>query len=106
MFCTSCGIAMAAGDSFCSRCGKSASGQGPTPPPHAPPPKLSLDIANKKIAGVCSGLSRHFNIDVTILRVLFLAGLVLHGFGLVLYIILWIAMPRDHYPGFPTPATR
>jgi phage shock protein PspC (stress-responsive transcriptional regulator) len=52
-------------------------------------------MGNKKIAGVCSGIARYFHIDVTLVRVLFIAGLLLHGITLLAYVILWVAMPRD-----------
>lgn len=46
------------------------------------------------IAGVCSGLSEKFKIDVTIFRVLFAAGFIFYGVGLGLYIVLWIVLPE------------
>jgi phage shock protein C len=55
----------------------------------------------KKIAGVCAGIARHNEWDVTLVRVAFLAGIILHGFGLLAYIIAWIAMPREEYMMYP-----
>jgi phage shock protein C len=49
----------------------------------------------RKIAGVCSGLGRHFGIDPTIIRLLFLVLLLAGGGGLLLYIILWLVMPLE-----------
>jgi phage shock protein C len=50
--------------------------------------------AGKKIAGVCTGLADYFNLDVTLVRVVFivlaLAGV---GAGLIAYVVLWIAAP-------------
>jgi phage shock protein PspC (stress-responsive transcriptional regulator) len=47
------------------------------------------------IAGVCAGLGRYFDMDPTIVRIVF-ALLTLFGFGgLILYIVLWLLMPRD-----------
>lgn len=48
-----------------------------------------------KIAGICSGLGEYLNIDPTIIRVIFIASVFLNGFGILLYIILWIASPGD-----------
>ena len=53
--------------------------------------KFYRDPDDKKIAGVCSGLAAYFAIDVTLIRLLFLAVLIFSGFSLPLYIILWIA---------------
>lgn len=94
MFCTNCGKEMTDADRFCSQCGKAPGGAAPPPASGGVRP-LARDIANKKVAGVCAGLARHLGWDVTILRVIFLALVVLHGFGLVAYIIAWICMPRD-----------
>ena len=50
---------------------------------------------NKIIAGVCGGMGDFFNIDPLIIRILFLAlALVGLGTGIILYIILWIVIPK------------
>jgi len=48
---------------------------------------------DKKLFGVCSGLAEYFDIDPTIVRVLFVFAFIAFGSGLLLYIILAIAMP-------------
>ena len=59
---------------------------------------------NKMIAGVCAGLAEHFGISVTALR---LAAVVLAllgaGWGVILYIVLWIIMPVRNKPYEPLP---
>jgi phage shock protein C len=55
----------------------------------------------KKIAGVCAGIARHNEWDVTLVRVAFLAGILLHGLGVLAYVIAWIAMPREEYVMYP-----
>jgi phage shock protein C len=46
------------------------------------------------IGGVCAGLAETWNMDVTILRIVFLTLGFLTSFpAILLYIILWIAMP-------------
>ncbi|MEO6167500.1 MAG: PspC domain-containing protein [Chitinophagales bacterium] len=47
----------------------------------------------KKLFGVCSGIANYFDIDPTIVRVLFVFGFLVFGSGLLLYLILAIAMP-------------
>ncbi len=49
----------------------------------------------RKIAGVCAGFGTYFNIDPTIVRLIWLAMLFLFGTGLLLYIICWIVMPLE-----------
>ncbi|MCF6183708.1 MAG: PspC domain-containing protein [Bacteroidales bacterium] len=56
--------------------------------------RLYRDEENQIIAGVCSGLGSYFGIDPVIIRLLFVAALVIGGFGTLLYIILWIAVPK------------
>ncbi len=48
----------------------------------------------KKLFGVCSGLANYFDMDPTVMRIIFLAGFFLFGSGLLLYLILAIAMPQ------------
>ncbi|RFZ83290.1 PspC domain-containing protein [Mucilaginibacter terrenus] len=56
--------------------------------------KLYRNEHNKMIGGVCSGLADYLNIDVTIVRLVFLVLFVTHGAGFLMYIILLIAMPK------------
>jgi phage shock protein PspC (stress-responsive transcriptional regulator) len=52
--------------------------------------------SEKRIGGVCSGLARYFEVDVTLVRLLVVAGsLCSGGLGLLAYIAAWIIMPRD-----------
>jgi len=46
------------------------------------------------IAGVCSGLGTYFNVDLVVFRIIFGLLLFVNGLGLLLYIVLWIAVPR------------
>jgi len=59
--------------------------------------KLYRDEHQKVIGGVCAGLADYLNIDVSIVRVLFLAALILKGGGFLLYVILWIVLPKKNY---------
>ena len=63
-----------------------------------PVKKLYLDVESRKLGGVCSGLAAYFDIDVTLIRVIFLAGLFCGGFGFWLYIIIWIVAPKAMTP--------
>jgi phage shock protein C len=50
---------------------------------------------DKKITGVCGGLGAYFDIDPTLIRVLFLAAALMFGSGILLYLILAIVMPDE-----------
>ncbi len=50
---------------------------------------------HRAIAGVAEGLSRHFDVDPIIVRVLFAALTFFGGAGLILYVALWLTVPID-----------
>ena len=56
--------------------------------------KLFRDPEDKKIAGVCAGIAKYFGVDVAVMRILFLVLIFLGGFGILAYIVLWIAVPE------------
>lgn len=56
--------------------------------------RLFRDTDTAKIGGVAAGLAHYFNLDVTLVRVVLLAGLFAGGFTFILYIILWIVAPE------------
>ena len=56
--------------------------------------RLFRDTENGTIAGVCMGISNFLNIDVVIVRAIFVVIFLFAGFGLPLYIILWIIVPQ------------
>lgn len=98
IFCTQCGNALDETSRFCTQCGKPVGVALPPPPPNAYIPRRPLHrvMRDKKIAGVCAGFAEYFEMDVTLMRIIFLALLVLPpGVGLIGYVIAWVAMPRD-----------
>jgi len=85
------------------------------------PRRLYRDLAHRKIAGVCAGLAQYFMVNPLVVRLIFLAlvllpnvfgvydhipgtGIFRHrfdfgGIALIAYIVLWIALPkRDDAP--------
>ena len=49
---------------------------------------------NKMIGGVCAGLADYLGLDPTIVRIVWVLMLFFAGFGILLYLILWIIMPK------------
>ena len=47
------------------------------------------------IGGVCAGIARYFGIDATLVRVLFVVSCLLPGPQFLLYLLLWLVMPKD-----------
>jgi phage shock protein PspC (stress-responsive transcriptional regulator) len=52
--------------------------------------KLYRDTDDQIIAGVASGLAAYFGIDTVIARLIFFISVFFGGFGVILYIVLWI----------------
>ena len=58
------------------------------------PKRLYRSNKNRMIAGVCGGLAEYFNIDPTIVRLIWvLLTLISVGAGILAYIIAWIIIP-------------
>ena len=49
---------------------------------------------NKKIAGVAGGIAEAYGWDPTLVRLGFILLTLAHGIGLLLYLVLWLIMPR------------
>ena len=62
--------------------------------------KLYRDERRKVIGGVCAGLADYFDIDIAIVRALFLLTFIFMGTGLMVYIVLWIVLPRKYQQYF------
>lgn len=56
--------------------------------------QLQRSSHNKVIAGVCAGLGNYFKVDPVLVRVIFLIALFGFGVGPLLYLILWVVMPK------------
>ncbi len=59
------------------------------------PKRLYRSRYDTMIGGVSGGLSNYFNIDTTIIRVVFVILALFAAGGVLLYLILWIAIPID-----------
>jgi phage shock protein C len=57
--------------------------------------RLRRSITDSWIAGVCGGVARLTGVESWIWRMLFVLGLVFGGFTILVYIVLWIFVPRE-----------
>ena len=57
--------------------------------------KLFRSRSERWLAGVCGGIGDYFNIDATVVRILFILFGLVFGSGLLFYIILWILIPLE-----------
>ncbi len=55
--------------------------------------KLYRDPDTRTIGGVCGGLALYTNVDIVLVRVLFIISLFMGGVGFWAYIIFWIVAP-------------
>ena len=96
MICTSCQKEIAQGSNFCYHCGAKQASAAQAQAQAAPAQsgrRLMRSSTDKKLGGVCAGVAAYFDLDVTLVRVLWLLAFFCAGTGLLLYIILWIVLP-------------
>lgn len=94
MYCSNCRTSLEDHDRYCSACGtatenafraSSRSTYG-----------FSRPREGKKVAGVCAGVARYLDLDVTLVRVIWLLMMLYPPVpGIIAYIVCWIVMPKD-----------
>ncbi|MCK9300631.1 MAG: PspC domain-containing protein [Bacteroidales bacterium] len=60
--------------------------------------RLFRNPDDRKIGGVCGGLGAYLGVDATLLRILFLLGLIMGFLTFWIYIILWICVQDARTP--------
>src|SRR5579864_3045530 len=76
----------------------------PAPPP-GPPRRLARSSRERMWAGVAGGMAEYFELDPSLVRLLWVAATVVSGgLAVAVYILLWIILPRDDRT-FGTPPT-
>jgi len=95
MLCPSCQKDIAPGSRFCYNCGaKQPDLPGAAIPPVAPVAKrLMRSSRDKKLGGVCAGVADYFDLDPTLVRVVWLLAVFFACTGFLVYLILWIVLP-------------
>lgn len=61
-----------------------------------PPKQLVRDQKRKILGGVCAGLGHYLNVDPVWVRLLFALITATYGVGLLVYVVMWIAMPGSY----------
>lgn len=70
---------------------------GSVPPPPPPPPptrRLERSTTDRVAGGVAGGIGEYLGLDPVLFRVLFAVAAFFGGFGLVVYAVLWFALPE------------
>ncbi len=89
MYCNYCGKVIQDDANVCAYCGKRI---GSIESRH----RLMRSRTDRKIAGVCAGFAEYFDLDVSLVRVVWLiAALLPPGVSLIAYVIAWIVMPEE-----------
>jgi len=109
MFCTRCGTQNSDGTRFCTSCGAStepgggnpgapgyAQGTMASPYPSSAPRRLRRVMSEKKIAGVCAGFAEYFEMDVTLVRLIWIAVVLIPPApGVIIYLVAWAILPKS-----------
>jgi phage shock protein C len=106
MYCTQCGAHLDDSARYCISCGKPTGSDSSTQADSAPEPgaasatasprRLRRILAEKKIAGVCAGFAEYFDTDITLMRVIWVALLLIPPhIGLIAYIVSWVVLPKS-----------
>lgn len=92
MNCAGCHREIAEYSNFCYYCGLRQA-------PGVPGRRVLRSAADKKIAGVCAGFADYFDIDATVMRILWAFTTLATGIapGVIAYIVAWILMPQAPY---------
>lgn len=100
MICHTCQREIAEYSNFCYYCG---SRQSAAPPPSSSRAgkRLMRSVTDVKIAGVCGGIAEYWNVDPTVVRlvwVLFVIMPVPVVPAILGYLVAWIVMPKGPVP--------
>jgi phage shock protein C len=88
MYCNYCGKAIQDDANHCAYCGKRVGAV-------LARKRLIRPRYGRKIAGVCLGFAEYFDLDVSLVRVVWLLAALVTGIGLITYPIAWIVMPEE-----------
>jgi phage shock protein C len=88
MYCNYCGKVIQDDAAVCAYCGIRVGAS-------IARKRLVRPRKGRKIAGVCLGVAEYFDVDVTLVRLVWLVTSFMTGIGLLAYPIAWIVMPEE-----------
>jgi phage shock protein PspC (stress-responsive transcriptional regulator) len=57
--------------------------------------KLERPLAGRWVAGVAAGFAAYFDLDATLIRVIFAVTAFIGGIGIVVYLAAWLLVPEE-----------
>jgi signal transduction histidine kinase len=72
----------------------------------APRPRLERSRSDRIIGGVAAGIGHHLGIEPVVVRIAFVVLTLAAGFGLVVYLLLWLLAPEEALEGATQPRAR
>ncbi|OFN75399.1 MULTISPECIES: PspC domain-containing protein [unclassified Corynebacterium] len=57
--------------------------------------RLTRSATDTMLGGVCGGIAQTYNLDPTLVRILFVVATLLGFSGILLYLILWVVIPVE-----------
>ncbi len=89
MYCNYCGKVIQDDANVCAYCGTRVGSV-------LARKRLIRPREGRKVAGVCAGFAEYFDLDITLVRVVWLISVFLGvGLSLIAYIVAWIVMPEE-----------
>jgi phage shock protein C len=89
MYCNYCGKAIPEDANLCAYCGKRVGGV-------IARERLVRPRGDRKVAGVCAGVAEYFDLDVTLVRLVWvMVAFFPPSVGLLAYLIAWIVVPEE-----------
>lgn len=101
MYCSACGTQLEERYAYCHHCGRPTNPESTSP--WGVPRALTRPLWARKISGVCAGFARYFDVDVTVMRIIWLVIALLTGIGFIAYLVAWVAMPAEERLAMPSP---
>ena len=88
MYCNYCGKVIPDDANLCAYCGKRVEGV-------VARERLVRPRQDRKVAGVCAGFAEYFDLDVTLIRIVWVLCVVCGGVGALAYVVCWIVIPEE-----------